>query len=98
MDIAELHKLFVKHQTITTDTRDCPENSIFLALKGETFNGNTFASAALEKGCAYAVVDEAEYAKAGDARYILVDDCLKTLQQLAHYHREQFSIPVIEIT
>ena len=37
MDIAELHKLFVKHQTITTDTRDCPENSIFLALKGETF-------------------------------------------------------------
>ena len=51
MDIAELHKLFVKHQTITTDTRDCPENSIFLALKGETFNGNSFASAALEKGC-----------------------------------------------
>ena len=98
MDIAELHKLFVKHQTITTDTRDCPENSIFLALKGETFNGNAFASAALDKGCAYAVVDEAEYAKAGDARYILVDDCLKTLQQLAHYHREQFSIPVIEIT
>lgn len=88
MDIAELHKLFVKHQTITTDTRDCPENSIFLALKGETFNGNAFASAALDKGCAYAVVDEAEYAKADDARYILVDDCLKTLQQLAHYHRE----------
>ena len=59
MDIKELYKLYQQHPCITTDSRNCPEGSIFLALKGDSFNGNQFALQALEKGCAYAIVDEA---------------------------------------
>ena len=58
VDIKALYKLYQQHPQITTDSRDCPEGSIFLALKGESFNGNQFALQALEKGCSYAIVDE----------------------------------------
>ena len=58
MDIKQLYKLYQQHPCITTDSRNCPEGSIFLALKGETFDGNKFALQALEKGCAYAIVDD----------------------------------------
>ena len=58
MDIKKLYQLYQQHPCITTDSRDCPEGSIFLALKGETFDGNKFALQALEKGCAYAIVDD----------------------------------------
>lgn len=94
--IEELYHLYTEHPLITTDSRDCPEGSIFLALKGASFNGNKFALAALEKGCAYAIVDEEEYAT--DPRCILVEDCLTTFKELAREHRRQFSIPVIGIT
>ena len=59
MDIKELYQLYLSHPLITTDSRNCPEGSIFLALKGASFDGNKFALQALEKGCAYAIVDEA---------------------------------------
>lgn len=71
---------------------------MFFALKGASFDGNTFAAKALEAGCAYAVIDEAEYQVEGDERYILVDDVLQTLQELAAYHRQQLTIPVLQIT
>ena len=58
MTIKELYKLYQQHPCITTDSRDCPEGSIFIALKGDSFDGNKFALQALEKGCAYAIVDE----------------------------------------
>ena len=96
MDIKELYKLYQQHPCITTDSRDCPEGSIFLALKGESFNGNKFAESALEKGCAYAIIDEPEYKK--DERFIVVKDCLQTFKDLAREHRRQFDIPVIGIT
>ena len=96
MDIKELYQLYQQHPCITTDSRDCPEGSIFLALKGESFNGNKFAESALEKGCAYAIIDEPEYKK--DDRFILVDNCLQTFKYLAREHRRQFDIPVIGIT
>ena len=96
MDIKELYKLYQQHPQITTDSRDCPEGSIFLALKGESFNGNIFAESAIEKGCAYAIIDEPEYKK--DDRFILVDNCLQTFKDLAREHRRQFDIPVIGIT
>ena len=67
-------------------------------MKGESFNGNAFAGKALETGCAYAIIDEPEYAVEGDQRYILVDNCLQTLQQLANYHRRQLGTQVIGIT
>lgn len=98
MTIETLYQLFLQHPIVTTDSRDCPEGSLFFALKGESFNGNAFALQALRAGCAYAVIDEAEFAEAGNGRLILVDDCLRTLQLLANYHRRQLNIPVIGIT
>ena len=96
MNIKELYKLYQQHPCITTDSRDCPEGSIFLALKGESFNGNQFAQSALDKGCAYAIVDEPDFSKG--ERFILVEDCLQTFKDLAREHRRQFNIPVIGIT
>jgi UDP-N-acetylmuramoyl-tripeptide--D-alanyl-D-alanine ligase len=98
MEIEKLYALFLEHPVVTTDSRDCPADSIFFALKGESFNGNAYATAALNKGCAYAVIDEKKYAVPGDGRYLVVEDVLKTLQALAHYHREQLRTPVIEVT
>lgn len=96
MDIKQLYKLYQEHPCITTDSRNCPEGSIFIALKGDSFDGNKFAAQSLEKGCAYAVVDDPQVAD-GD-RYILVDNCLQTFKDLAREHRRQFNIPVIGIT
>ena len=98
MEMKDLYELFLQHPTITTDSRDVPEGSIFFALKGETFNGNAYAKAALEQGAAYAVIDEKEYAEEGDKRFILVGDVLTTLQQLAKYHRVHLGTPIIGIT
>ena len=96
MSISSLYDIFLKHPVITTDSRDCPADSIFFALKGETFDGNAYALKALELGCVYAVVDEAEYAT--DSRCILVDDVLTTLQLLANYHRKALGTPIIGVT
>lgn len=98
MEIKELYQLYLQHPCITTDSRDCPEGSIFLALKGESFDGNKFAASALEKGCAYAIIDDPSVMPANDDRFILVDDCLQTFKDLAREHRRQFDIPVIGIT
>ena len=98
MSIKELYKLYQQHPCITTDSRDCPQGSIFLALKGESFDGNKFAVQALEKGCAYAIVDDPSLAGSDDKRIIIVNDCLQTFKDLAREHRRQFNIPVIGIT
>ena len=104
MDIKKLYTLYQQHPCITTDSRDCPENSIFLALKGDSFNGNLFAVQALEKGCAYAIIDEPSVLEQTDlsddlrTRLILVDDCLQTFKDLAREHRKQFEIPMVGIT
>ena len=94
--MSELYSKFLECGIITTDSRDCPAGSIFFALKGESFNGNQYAAAALDKGCAYAVIDEAQYAL--DDRYIVVPDVLTTLQQLANEHRRALGTPIIGIT
>lgn len=98
MDINYLYKLYKEHGQVTTDSRNCPKGSIFIALKGASFDGNKFAKSALEKGCSYAVVDEKEYYDPQDGRMILTDDCLTTYKELAREHRRQFHIPVIGIT
>lgn len=87
MNIEQIYEVFRRHGVVTTDSRRTPRGSMFFALKGETFDGNQYAEKALESGCSVAVVDDARVAK--DDRYILVDNVLETLQQLAHYHREQ---------
>ena len=96
MSIPEIYDLFLQYPSIQTDSRKVKKGDVFFALKGDNFNGNSFAAKALEDGAVYAVVDEAEYAI--DERYILMNDVLTTLQFLAHHHRLQLDIPVIGIT
>lgn len=60
MEIKELYRLYQQHPCITTDSRDCPKGSIFIALKGDNFDGNKFALSALENGCDYAIMDDPE--------------------------------------
>ncbi|QHT66319.1 UDP-N-acetylmuramoyl-tripeptide--D-alanyl-D-alanine ligase [Rhodocytophaga rosea] len=96
LDIEKLYNLYLNSRSISTDTRKIMPGSLFFALKGERFNGNTFARHAIEAGASYAVVDEAEYAT--DDKYILVENVLQALQQLANYHRRQLTIPFIGIT
>lgn len=98
MEMKDLYELFLQHPTITTDSRDVPEGSMFFALKGETFDGNAYAKAALEQGAAYAVIDEKEYAEENNEHLIWVEDVLTTLQQLAKYHRVHLGTPIIGIT
>ena len=98
MDMTTLYQVFLDSTSVTTDSRNCPQGSLFIALKGDTFNGNAFTAKALETGSTHAVVDEAAFVPTGDSRYILVDNCLRTLQQLAHYHRRQLGTPIIGIT
>ncbi|SEM02012.1 UDP-N-acetylmuramoyl-tripeptide--D-alanyl-D-alanine ligase [Aquimarina amphilecti] len=96
MDITDLHKLFLKSNGICTDTRKIKNNNLFFALKGDNFNGNTYAKQAIEKGALYAIIDDEKFAVS--EQYILVNDTLKTLQNLAKHHREYLNIPIIALT
>ncbi len=95
-DLLTLYNHFLAHPHVITDTRKIVPGALFFALKGPLFDGNAFAAQALEKGAAFAVVDDAAFAV--DNRYLRVPDVLQTLQQLARHHRRQFSIPVLGIT
>lgn len=96
MKTAELYEIFKQHPTVSTDSRNILENSIFFALKGENFDGNQFAADSLQKGASYAVVDKPEYAN--KPKIILVDDVLTSLQKLANLHRKTLGLPVLAIT
>ncbi len=96
MLIHDLYTIFLKHPSVQTDTRKLQNGDIFFALKGTAFNGNTFVRQALENGAAYAVADEPQ--PFSDERIIYTENALQTLQELAKYHREQFTIPFLAIT
>lgn len=96
METLALYHYFKKHPKISTDTRNIIPNSLFFALKGANFNGNVFAEKALDAGAAYVVIDEESYIK--DERYLLVNDVLNALQELAKHHRSLLQIPIIGIT
>ena len=98
MRTEELYRCFEQSTGVTTDTRKCSEGMMFVALKGEHFDGNSYAKSALEQGCAYAVIDNAAYADPADERIILVEDALRALQQLARYHRRRLGTPIVGIT
>ena len=104
MNIQELYAFYKQHPVVTTDSRDCPEGSIFIALKGESFDGNKFAIQALEKGSALAVVDDEQVYNQfleqpiEGKNMMLVPDSLQAFKDLAREHRRQFSIPVVGIT
>ncbi len=91
-----LYPAFLRHTKICTDTRKIESGSIFFALSGPSFNGNQFAELALQGGCSLAVVDQHEFAQ--DDRFILVEDSLKALQDLAQHHRRQLTCKVIGVT
>ncbi len=95
MKIVKLYNLFTNSSGVCTDTRKINENCLFFCLKGDNFNGNTFAKKAIEEGANFAIIDEEEYESDST---ILVNNVLKTLQELANYHRKQFNIPFIGIT
>lgn len=99
LSITALHRLYLQCTTVTTDTRNCPEGSLFVALKGDKFNGNFFAKQALEQGARYVIVDDPACGCAkDDDRILWVEDALKTLQELAHYHRTKLQTKILGIT
>ena len=99
ISMAQLYEIYKAHSSIQTDTRQLKKGDIYFALKGPNFNGNEFAISALEKGAAYAIVDEPIQAPNNfKDQIIVVDDVLTSLQALAKFHREQFTIPFIAIT
>ncbi|EZH72548.1 UDP-N-acetylmuramoyl-tripeptide--D-alanyl-D-alanine ligase [Aquimarina atlantica] len=96
MTITQIHQLFLASNGVCTDTRKIEPNVIFFALKGENFNGNTYAQKAIEHGAAYAIIDEAAFKTT--EKHILVDNVLQTLQDLASFHRKHLNIPIIALT
>jgi len=99
LSTADLYEIYKSFPQVQTDTRQLKKGDLYFALKGPNFNGNVFALAALEAGAAYAIVDEG--VDAGEhlqERIVYVEDVLSTLQALAKFHREQFTIPFIAIT
>lgn len=95
-NIEQLYQHYLKHPVICTDTRSITNGCLFFALKGDNFDANQFAQKAVEAGAAFAIVDNPSFANG--EQFILVDDVLSTLQELAKYHRKQLHIPVIGLT
>ena len=96
MNINELHSIFLDFNLISTDTRKIEKDCIFFALKGDNFNGNKFASEAISKGAKFAIIDEKEFNL--NSNFILVDNVLSTLQELANYHRNYLGLKIIGLT
>jgi len=97
MKIEELYQCFLECDGISIDTRNITENSLFIALKGENFDANTFANEALIKGARYVLVDNKEFFS-NKSKMFLVENTLETLQVLANYHRKQLGLPIIALT
>jgi UDP-N-acetylmuramoyl-tripeptide--D-alanyl-D-alanine ligase len=84
---------------INTDSRSIESGQAFLALKGDNFNGHDFIDRAIEKGAAALIVDQPVSVNSSrNIPLFLVQNTLETYQQLAHWWRNQFDIPVIAIT
>lgn len=96
MDIQDIHKLFLKCDSVSIDTRKIERNSLFVAIKGERFDANSFAKEALDKGASYVIIDNNSFYI--DERTILVEDSLTALQKLAQFHRDYLKVPIIALT
>ena len=96
MDISRIHKLFLTCSSISIDTRKIEKNSLFVAIKGDRFDANTFAKEALDKGASFVIIDNEAYYI--DQRTLLVKDSLVALQELAKYHRQYLKVPIIALT
>jgi UDP-N-acetylmuramoyl-tripeptide--D-alanyl-D-alanine ligase len=96
MDIKAIHDKFLTCTGISTDTRKIQPRSMFVAIRGDRFDANTFAWEALEKGASYVIIDNDEYFL--DDRTILVRDSLDALQKLANFHRNYLQLPIVALT
>ena len=96
MKISDLYKIFLKYPKVSTDSRNIDKDCIFFSLSGPNFDGNKFAKQALDKGALYAIVSNEKYAL--NNKYIVVENTLTTLQDLAKFHRNKLKIPFIAIT
>jgi len=96
MPIQDLYNKYIQTYSVSTDTRNINKGAIFFALKGENFDANQFAEKALEKGASFAVIDNKAFKK--NDCYILVNNVLETLQELAKHHRQQLNLPIIALT
>lgn len=97
MRIEEIYQCFLQCESVSTDTRKIEPNSLFIALKGDNFDANTFADEALKKGALFVIIDNKQYFT-DKSKMLLVDDSLKTLQELANHHRKQLGLPIIALT
>lgn len=96
MTIKQIHNLFLNCSKVSIDTRKIETNSLFVAIKGDRFDANTFAKEALEKGASYVIIDNSEYFI--DDRTIVVENSLIALQELAKFHRHYLKLPIIALT
>lgn len=96
MDIKSIYSLFIQCDGVSTDSRKCPKDSMFIALKGDNFDGNVFVENAIESGSKFALTSDEH--RANNKTIFYVPDTLVALQQLASYHRQQMNATVIAIT
>ena len=97
MNIQKIHKLFLINNSVSIDTRNIKANDIFFAIKGLNFDGNKFANQAIKNGASLVVSDDLEISKISD-KIIYVNDTIKTLQELANFHRKFIDAKIIAIT
>ncbi len=95
--LEQLYQTYLESSEVSTDSRKISKDALFFALKGENFNGNQYASAALSQGAKKVVIDEMPAEALPEGSYFLVDDVLTTLQGLASYHRKQLALPIIAV-
>ena len=95
--LQSIYNYYLKYPQVSFDSRENVANTIFFALKGNCYDGNVFASQALDKGASYVIIDNPHYYQPNE-RYVLVDDTLTVLQQLANFRRKLLNIPIIAIT
>ena len=96
MEIKNIHNLFLKCNSVSIDTRNIEENSMFFAIKGDRFDANTFAEEALKKGASFVIIDNSDYFV--DERTIVVKNTLETLQELSKFHRKFLKLPIVALT
>ena len=95
--IQELYDIYRSSTGVTTDTRTISAGKVFFALKGDRFDGNSYAAKAIELGASHVVVDDEQYYIEG-GKCTLVEDVLSTLQMIATHHRLQLGTKVIGLT
>lgn len=96
--IPKLHQIFLNAEIVSTDTRTLEKGALFFALSGTNFNANEYVQEAFDKGAYCVVMDDPKYYDEENKKMFLVKDALKTLQDLANYHRNYIGLPILALT